>query len=88
MITHDEQKQRFERTENGQTAVIEYRLRDGLIDLTHTYVPPELEGQGIAASLARYALDYAREQSLKVRPSCSYIRVYIQRHPEYGDLIG
>ena len=68
MITHNTEKQRFERTENGLTAVVEYRRNEEEIELTHTFVPPALEGQGIAASLTRAALEYARAENLRVRP--------------------
>ena len=85
MITHNTEKQRFERTENGLTAVVEYRRNEEEIELTHTFVPPALEGQGSAASLTRAALDYARAENLRVRPICSYARAYIRRHPEYDD---
>jgi predicted GNAT family acetyltransferase len=33
------------------------------------------------------ALAYARAQGLKVQPSCSYVRVYMKRHPETLDLL-
>ena len=82
MITHNTEKQRFERTENGLTAVVEYRRNEEEIELTHTFVPPALEGQGIAGSLTRAALEYARAENLRV---CSYARAYIRRHPEYDD---
>ena len=85
MITHNTEKQRFERTENGLTAVVEYRRNEEEIELTHTFVPPALEGQGIAGSLTRAALEYARAENLRVRPICSYARAYIRRHPEYDD---
>ena len=87
MITHNTEKQRFERTENGLTAVVEYRQSENEIELTHTFVPPPLEGQGIAASLTRAALEYARAENLRVRPTCSYARAYIRCHPEYDDLV-
>ncbi len=52
------------------------------IDMHHTFVPNELRGKGVAAVLAKEALSYAKEQQLKVIPSCSYIAVYLQRHPQ------
>lgn len=86
MITHDTTKHRFETVRDGLTAEIDYIPFEGGIDMTHTYVPPELEGRGIASELARFALDHARENGLKVIPSCPFIRVYMQRHPEYQSL--
>ena len=57
------------------------------IIFTHTLVPVSLKGQGIASYLAKYVLDYARENNLNVIPQCPFIRSYIERHPEYDDLV-
>jgi hypothetical protein len=32
-------------------------------------------------------LAYAREQGYKIIPSCSFVRAYMERHPEYDDLL-
>ena len=54
---------------------------------SHTGVPFALEGRGIASRLARAALEYARAHELKVVPLCSFVAGYIQKHPEYKDLL-
>ncbi len=80
-------QQRFELTEGGETAVAEY-VRDGdTITFTHTVVPPALEGQGIGSRLVTAALDDARAKNLRVVPQCSFVAGYIDRHPEYRDLV-
>lgn len=85
-IEHHPEAQRFEITVDGLRSVAEYRLADGVMHMTHTGVPPALQGRGIAARLVQAALDHARAQGLKVNPLCSYVRVYMQRHPETQDL--
>ena len=87
MITHNPQARRFETTKEGLVCLIDYVPFEGGINLTHTYVPRALEGQGIASALTKYALEYARENHLKIIPSCSFIRTYLKRHPEYEDLV-
>jgi len=77
---------RFEFLTGAGPAFSEYRLRDGVLELRHTEVPPELEGQGIGSRLARGVLDAARERGLKVRARCPFIAAYMKRHPEYDDL--
>ena len=78
---------RFEiRTEQG-TAMLTYKHRGADLDLIHTEVPPVLEGKGYAAALAAAALDYARREGMKVIPTCPYVRAYLERHPEYADLV-
>lgn len=64
-----------------------YRLSDDVITFTHTEVDDEFEGQGIGGRLARGALDDARARSLRVRPQCPFIRSWIERHPDYADLV-
>jgi len=81
-IVHDEAASRFEVVVDGLRCVVDYRRTGTVVDLHHTGVPRPLEGRGIAAALVRAALDWAAAQGLKVRPSCSYVRVYMQRHPE------
>ena len=85
-IKHDTGKHRFETSVEGYTAYASYKPSDGIINMNHTIVPPPLEGRGIAAALVKAALEYAKANGLKVIPSCSYVKVFIARHPEYGDL--
>jgi predicted GNAT family acetyltransferase len=87
-IEHDVSLGRFRATVHGHLCVCDYRLREGVMFVTHTEVAPELEGQGIAAALVRAALAHAREHGLKVRPLCSYVQAYVRRHPEVQDLLG
>ena len=67
--------------------IVAYRLADGEITLVHTEVDPAHEGQGHAATLARGALDDARSRGLRVVPSCPYIASYVEKHPDYADLV-
>lgn len=83
-IVHNTGKQCFE-TPDG--AVLSYSVVDGKHLFDHTEVPESLRGQGIAAKLARAALDHARENQWKVVPACSFIEVYIKRNPEYQGLV-
>lgn len=78
---------RYEAEIDGLLAVAQYRLRADTIIFTHTEVPEEFEGQGIAAQIVRYALDDARARGLKVVPRCPYVAGFIGRHPEYKDLV-
>lgn len=81
-VTHNSAASRFEAIVDGRLCVADYRLAGGVMQMTHTGVPPPLEGRGIAAQLVAAALSHAREHGLKVRPSCSYVAVYMRRHPE------
>ena len=86
-ITHDVARSSFEAQVDGGVAECVYRLQGGVMNIVHTEVPPASEGRGIAAALVRAALAHARAQGLRVRPSCSYVRTYMRRHPETQDLL-
>ena len=81
-ITHDAPAQRFTTLVDQLLCEVCYQLSGGTMVFTHTGVPAVLEGRGIAAALVQAALDHARAQGLKVRPLCSYVQVYMRRHPE------
>lgn len=86
-VVHNESASRFEMRVQGQPCVAQYRLIDGVMWLTHTEVPPQVQGRGHAARVVRAALDHARAHGLKVRPACSYVHSYMRRHPETRDLL-
>ena len=86
-VTHNVAEHRFETTVDGRLSVADYELRPGEIVMTHTFVPPELRGRGIAEKLVRAALAHAQREKLRVVPSCSYVAQFIQRHREYQSLL-
>ena len=81
-VTHNEARRRFETTVDGQLCVADYQLHGQVMWMTHTVVPPAVGGRGIAAELVRVALAWAEEQGCTVEPSCSYVEVYMRRHPQ------
>lgn len=86
-IVHNTAAGRFEATVDNQLCVAEYRRDGSVLHMTHTLVPGALEGRGIAAALVAAALQWARSEGLTVDPQCSYVRVYMRRHPETQDLL-
>lgn len=86
-ITHNEQTNRFETTVDGQTGYVSYKDRGDTLVYDHTEVPKSLEGQGVGSALIKHALDYAREHDKKVVPQCPFVASYINKHPDYEDLI-
>jgi predicted GNAT family acetyltransferase len=80
-------KQRFELEVEGAVAFSEYQLDPGTITFIHTEVPPALSGRGIASRLIKGALDAARARKLKVVSECSFVSAFIEKHPEYQDLL-
>lgn len=87
IIEHEAGLSRFATTVDSHLCVLEYVLADNVMTITHTRVPPEVGGRGIAAELTRIALDTARHHQWRVVPQCSYAAVYIKRHPAYAELL-
>lgn len=79
---------RYEALSDGQVAgYLEHHEADGTVVLPHTEVDPAFSGRGVGSLLARHALDDARERGLRVVPTCPFVAGYIERHPEYRDLV-
>lgn len=80
---------RFEaRTPDGAVlGVVGYQRRGGALVITHTEVEDAAAGHGVGSSLARFALDQARGEGVPVVALCPFVREYVERHPEYADLI-
>lgn len=55
--------------------------------LVHTGVEEAFEGQGLASQLAKRALDDARAEGVEIVPSCPYVQSYLERHPEYQEVV-
>ncbi|MCU0370758.1 MAG: N-acetyltransferase [Bacteroidales bacterium] len=87
-VSHNAGDSRFEVDLGKDKAVLIYMIKAGLFILLHTEVPPAFEGRGIAGSMAKMALDYARDNGFKVRSYCSFTSRYIEKHPEYKELEG
>jgi predicted GNAT family acetyltransferase len=78
---------RFVGRVEGHEAVIVYERHGDVLDIQHTWTPPALRGRDVAARLTDVAFAYAREHGLKIRPTCSYTRSYVARHPELHALV-
>lgn len=60
---------------------------DGVLSFPHTVVEEAYEGKGLASLLVRGALDDVRAQGRTIAPRCPYVRSWVEKHPEYRDLV-
>ncbi|SDJ53554.1 hypothetical protein SAMN05421874_102131 [Nonomuraea maritima] len=87
-VVDNSTESRFEILVDGKVAgFADYRLLPTKIIFTHTEVLPEHEGQGLAGKLVGHALQASADTGLRVVPSCPYVARYIERHPEFKDLV-
>jgi len=84
-VDHDQASHQFSTEVDGHRAVLDYTLTGGVMNITHTGVPPAIGGRGVAAELMRAALSAARDQGWSVNPICSYAVAYMRKHPGAGD---
>ncbi|QAY78422.1 GNAT family N-acetyltransferase [Sphingosinicella sp. BN140058] len=86
-VVHNEAESRFELAVGGDKAIAVYRLEGDRYAFTHTEVPPELEGQGIASALIEGALAQVRARGMKIVPLCAFVRHYVETHADVQDLV-
>lgn len=88
-VVKNEHEGRYELRIDGEVAgFAEYVDRGGVRVLPHTVVDPKFRGQGLSSPLIQFALDDARADGMKVSPACSAVAGYIDKNPEYKDLLG
>jgi predicted GNAT family acetyltransferase len=87
-VTDNIAQRRYELHVDGELAGIEtYRIYNDTITFIHTEVFDTFSGRGLASHLIKYVLDDARVRGLRVVPRCPLVAAYIERHPEYQDLV-
>jgi predicted GNAT family acetyltransferase len=64
-----------------------YQRRGDTTVFTHTEVDPDAGQDGLGSTLVRAALDDVRARGGSVVPQCSFVRGWIERHPDYADLV-
>ena len=87
-VRDNKERSRYEILVDGVLAgLIQYSMRGGRLILVHTEIKDEFEGHGLASQLVRSALDDARRRNLRIVPICPFVESYIERHPDYDDLV-
>ena len=98
-LVHDADRDRYEALDGDEVVAVlahgdeDVPAADGealgrrVRDLRSTVVAPDRSGTGIGSAIVRFALDDIRGQGLVARPTCWFVRGWIERHPEYADLL-
>lgn len=85
-VSHNKAGNTFEVRIDGLLSKLDY-MQDGKnFVITHVGVHPEFRGQGLAGKIVDASLEYAKQNSLRVIPMCSYAAYYIRKNPQYIEL--
>ena len=87
-VVDNTERHRYEVHVDGALAgILAYTVRGDSVVMPHTVVEPQFEGRGLGGLMAERALDDARERGLKVVPQCWFVAAYIEKNPQYADLV-
>lgn len=86
-LIHNEAACQYEYHIEGHLARVVYKDEDGVLNLTNTFVPKELGGRGIAGALVKDVMEDIEKRNCKMKPGCSYIVAYVEKHPECKKLL-
>lgn len=86
-VVHKQETRRFEWTEEGAVAFIEYNVvKPNVFALTHTQVPDAHKGKGVASRLTKGTFEWCKANDVQIIPVCSFIVTFMKRHPEWNVL--
>jgi uncharacterized protein len=87
-VQHRKSGKRFTAYTGSGLAYISYERPDEqTIDLQHTVVPEADRGRGVGASLVEAAIRHARENGLRVIPTCPFVKAWLEKHPQHQDSV-
>ncbi len=82
------ERSRYEISVDGsRVGLMTYQISGDTVTTPHTEINPEYGGQGLGQQLVKEALDHIRDTGMFVRPSCPFVRAYVDNNPEYQDLV-
>lgn len=84
---HDNTGRFYIEDNNKRVAELEYTFSaENTLLIVHTEVSEEYSGKGVGKQLVTAAAEYARNNSLSLKASCSYAKVVLARGKEYADV--
>ncbi|QSE95898.1 GNAT family N-acetyltransferase [Fulvivirga lutea] len=87
-VEHSQKNERFFVNLKNSQAYVQYESENlDILDLKETYVPKKARGKGVATSIVEHVLEHAQKENLQIIPSCPFVQDYIDRNPEYKELI-
>ncbi|MFI5836465.1 MULTISPECIES: GNAT family N-acetyltransferase [Micromonospora] len=88
LVEENAAKHRFEiLVDDALAGFTAYLPRGEVLVFTHTEVDDRYQGQGVGGALIRGTLDQVRARGGRVVPRCPFMAAFIERHPDYADLV-
>tara|TARA_B100000609_G_C16862378_1_gene255835 strand:- start:102 stop:395 length:294 start_codon:yes stop_codon:yes gene_type:complete len=86
-IQHDADKHMFYAKVKGGNAELSYAKHGhDYLDFQHTYVPDASRGFGVASTIVEFAMEFAKQNQIKVKPTCPFVKDFIRENPEYQSI--
>lgn len=88
VVEHDEPHRRYVlRIGADEAGTLTYSVGGDRVVLEHTVVDTDRQEKGLGSQLVQHALDDVRAAGRRVVPQCPFVRSFIERHPQYADLV-
>jgi predicted GNAT family acetyltransferase len=88
VLVRNDEAHRYELHVGGQVvAFTDFRVRPNYVVMVHTETDPAFEGRGYGSALVKGLLADVQARGEKIKAECPFVAGYIQRHPEYADVL-
>ena len=86
-VINNENEKRYQAIVEGHLVKIDYITTKDKMYLTHTEVPPALEGKGLGKAIVEQALEDIKQQGKELVPLCPFVAAFLKRNPEWAELL-
>lgn len=87
-VIHHKEKHQFTMEVDGETAKVDYQLRDGKMYLVYSEVPFNIRGQGIGKILVEKTFEKLTEEGFEAVAVCGYIKSVARNSDTWNAIIG
>jgi predicted GNAT family acetyltransferase len=88
LVEENPARRRFEiLVDDALAGSAEYELHGEVPVFTRTQVDERFRNMGVGSALIKGTLDQIRERGDRLATRCRFMSAYIERHPEYADLV-
>ena len=85
---YEERKLRLIDEENNEDiGYISFEIKGDTIIIISTVIYEKYQGKGMASTLIKEILRYSKNNNFKIKPLCSFVIHYIEKHQEYNELV-